>query len=131
VEVVIEDGKLRRVTPPAEIPEGLTSVHLAELLKALAAFPLALDHAPAFTRRVWEHLRAIPWGRADTYRDVATALGQPGASRAVGQACGANPLLFIVPCHRVIAESGLGGFALGLPWKARLLELESEPLATL
>jgi O-6-methylguanine DNA methyltransferase len=61
-----------------------------------------------------------------TYRELASAVGSPRASRAIGNACAQNRLLIVVPCHRVLAESGLGGFRLGLAWKRRLLELESE-----
>ena len=85
------------------------------------------DDAPPFHRKVWQRLRKIPWGSALTYAEMATAVGSPRAFRAVGQACAANPLPIIVPCHRILAQSGLGGFSGGLDWKRKLLELESEP----
>ncbi|MBA0052096.1 methylated-DNA--[protein]-cysteine S-methyltransferase [Streptomyces sp. AJS327] len=96
----------------------------------LTAFQLEL-HAPApeFTRRVWEALDALDYGETVSYRDLATRAGAtPGAVRAVGGAVGANPLLIVRPCHRVIGASGaLTGYAGGLDRKRRLLELEGVP----
>ena len=78
-----------------------------------------------FSARVWKHLRKIPRGRVRTYGAVAKALRSPSAARAVGQACGRNPLPLIVPCHRVVrADLALGGFTGGVELKRRLLELE-------
>lgn len=70
--------------------------------------PLAIDGS-AFQQRVWAALCAIPRGRALTYGEMAKQLGS--AARAVGQACGANRLPVVIPCHRVVAANGLGGFA--------------------
>ncbi|MFH1070059.1 MAG: methylated-DNA--[protein]-cysteine S-methyltransferase [Candidatus Glassbacteria bacterium] len=78
-----------------------------------------------FQRKVWLHLAQIPSGHTETYGQVAREVGRPAASRAVGQACGANPIPLIVPCHRVVAAGGgLGGFGLGLDLKRRMLKLE-------
>lgn len=75
-----------------------------------ASFDLALDlGGTPFQRRVWAAIRAIPPGSTRTYRDLARDLGS--APRAVGQACRANPCPIVVPCHRVVAVAGLGGFA--------------------
>jgi AraC family transcriptional regulator of adaptative response/methylated-DNA-[protein]-cysteine methyltransferase len=79
----------------------------------------------AFQRRVWEELRRIPLGETRTYSEVAAAIGAPGASRAVGSACGANPVPVVVPCHRVVpASGGVGNYGLGPERKRRLLERE-------
>ncbi|HEV2311147.1 MAG TPA: methylated-DNA--[protein]-cysteine S-methyltransferase [Acidimicrobiia bacterium] len=79
----------------------------------------------AFQRRVWEELRRIPVGEVRTYGEVAAAVGSPGASRAVGSACGANPVPVVVPCHRVVpAGGGIGNYGLGPDRKRRLLEAE-------
>ncbi len=68
---------------------------------------------------------AIPRGETRSYAWIAKKIGKPNATRAVGAACGANPVPIIVPCHRVIASDGsLGGFGGGLPLKRRLLKLE-------
>lgn len=79
-----------------------------------------------FQREVWLALTRIPAGAVESYGDVATALGRPGGARAVGGACGANPVPFVVPCHRVVGSSGkLTGFGLGVELKERLLQAES------
>lgn len=79
-----------------------------------------------FQLRVWESLRAIPYGETRTYGELAEALGNPGASRAVGLANGKNPVSIVVPCHRVIGASGsLTGYGGGLDRKKRLLAFES------
>jgi len=77
-----------------------------------------------FQRRVWERIAEIPYGETTTYGKLAADLGKQGAARAVGQACNANPLALIVPCHRVISSSGLGEFAGGSEVKSYLLHLE-------
>lgn len=78
-----------------------------------------------FERRVWDELRRIPCGRTRSYADIARALGDPLAVRAVGRANGANPIAILIPCHRVIASDGsLHGYGGGLDRKRRLLELE-------
>lgn len=78
-----------------------------------------------FQRKVWRALQRIPYGETRSYAWVAAAIGHPKALRAVGRACGANPLPLIIPCHRVVAANGaLGGFSGGLAWKRRLLALE-------
>ncbi len=90
------------------------------------AFTVALDmRGTSFQKGVWEALLAIPFGETRSYGQLAKALGNPRASRAVGAANGKNPLSIVVPCHRVIGASGkLTGFAGGLETKARLLRLE-------
>jgi len=91
-----------------------------------------IDLAPfgtEFQLRVWNALRAIPYGAVRNYADVARAIGQPGAARAVGQANGCNPLPIVIPCHRVIASDGtIGGYSGGLAIKHRLLALEGAEL---
>ena len=125
VEITLSAAGLKAVTLPTEAPEELDAAMLAALLDQLAAFPLDLEGTAPFTRLVWERMQRIPAGEALTYGELAAAVGNPRASRAVGQACATNPRLLIVPCHRVLAAEGLGGFALGLDWKRKLLELEA------
>jgi len=90
----------------------------------------ALDHpvhlkGTSFQLQVWARLREIPPGRAATYGEIAARLGRPRAARAVGQACGNNPVALFVPCHRVVAAGGkLGGFASGTYLKEALLRHE-------
>ncbi len=86
---------------------------------------LDLEAATVFQQKVWLTARSIPSGSVQSYGWIAQQIGQPGASRAVGQALGRNPLPLIIPCHRVITSSGrLGGFSGGLENKIRLLKLE-------
>ena len=81
----------------------------------------------AFQKRVWATVGRIPYGRTLTYGQVAAALGAPKACRAVGMAAGCNPILILVPCHRVIgADGSLTGYAGGLEMKRVLLALEAE-----
>lgn len=78
-----------------------------------------------FQRLVWQVLQSIPCGETRTYGQVAIEVGKPGGMRAVGGACGANPIPVIVPCHRVLAAGGkLGGFSGGTGWKPFLLARE-------
>ena len=92
-------------------------------------FDLPLDfRGTEFQRRVWHALLAIPFGETRSYRDIATQLGQPSATRAVGAANGRNPIPIVAPCHRVIGANGsLTGFGGGLENKAFLLDLEQVP----
>ncbi len=87
---------------------------------------LPLDvQATAFQWRVWQELRAIPYGSTRTYSEIAAALGQPTAARAVARACATNPVSVVVPCHRVVREDGnLGGYRWGLDRKKKLLAQE-------
>lgn len=89
-------------------------------------FDLPLDFGGTdFQRAVWAELCRIPHGATRSYADVATALGRPTATRAVGAANGRNPIPIIAPCHRVIGKNGtLTGFGGGLPLKEKLLALE-------
>src|SRR5713226_7335797 len=114
---------------------GVATFHLKAAKEAITAYlegkvrsfdlPLDLDGHPSFRVKVWEVLRTIPYGRARSYGWVARKVGKPRAARAVGAACGANPVPLLVPCHRVVAGDGsLGGFSGGLSNKKRLLKLE-------
>lgn len=95
-------------------------------LASASSLPLDMQGTP-FQRMVWQQLLAIPYGETRSYIAIARTLGKPNAARAVGTACGANPVALIVPCHRVTAsDGGLGGFAYGLKAKKRLLAWEAE-----
>lgn len=80
----------------------------------------------AFQIRVWNELLKIPHGSVTTYGEIAARIGKPGAARAVGMACNRNPLLIVVPCHRVVGQNGsLTGYVAGTDKKRMLLELEN------
>jgi AraC family transcriptional regulator, regulatory protein of adaptative response / methylated-DNA-[protein]-cysteine methyltransferase len=123
---------LRKEYPNAEISSGPGehSKWVREIVRHLAGSNPQLNLptdvvATAFQRRVWDALRAIPMGSTRTYSDVARAIGQPSAIRAVGHACATNPVSVVVPCHRVVRTDGsLGGYRWGLGRKKLLLEQE-------
>jgi methylated-DNA-[protein]-cysteine S-methyltransferase len=130
---IVEDGgwitrllwqaQNRGVRTPV-LDEGLRQLE-AYFAGRLARFdlPLAPDVSP-FQMRVCEAMRAIPLGQTRTYGDIAKELGVP--AQPVGQACGANPIPVIIPCHRVVGAHGLGGFSGmgGVEMKVKLLQLE-------
>lgn len=87
--------------------------------------PVDLSTGTPFQQRVWRKLIEIPYGEVRTYKWVAKEIGLPKGVRAVGQACGSNPVPIIVPCHRVIrADGSLGGYSSGVALKKELLKLE-------
>jgi O-6-methylguanine DNA methyltransferase len=91
--------------------------------------PLDLSNGTTFQRKVWNALRKISCGQTKSYGEIARAIGRPGAVRAVGGACGANPIPVLVPCHRVLAANKkLGGFSGGLNRKRELLAREGVSL---
>ncbi|RZB17014.1 methylated-DNA--[protein]-cysteine S-methyltransferase [Streptomyces sp. F001] len=139
--LVAEDGVLcglymtdQRHRPPEETFGEPDDTPFAEAEKQLQAYfagelkeftlELRLNGTP-FQRTVWQQLRQIPHGETRTYGELADALGNPKASRAVGLANGRNPIGIIVPCHRVVgADGSLTGYGGGLPRKQRLLDFE-------
>ena len=85
--------------------------------------PMELDGTP-FQKEVWAELSRIPYGETISYGELARRVGRPSAPRAVGQANGRNPIPIIVPCHRVLASNGIGGYGGGLAVKRALLAVE-------
>ncbi len=128
------EAELRARFPRAELVEGGQAFRaLFEQVTAAVEKPgsgqdIPLDvQGTAFQQRVWEELRRIPPGETRSYGELAAALGNPKASRAVGGANGANNIAVLIPCHRVIAADGsLGGYAYGTQIKAELLRRERE-----
>lgn len=117
------------VEPPPEIEVVIDRIRhlLAGGRDDLADIVLDLEGQSAFHLRVYAIARAIPPGDTSTYGEVARAMGEPGAARAVGKALGENPWPIVVPCHRVLGSSGsMGGFSAsgGSTTKARLLTIE-------
>lgn len=87
--------------------------------------PLFLEEGTEFQKKVWNFLKKIPYGEAFSYKQVAEKLGDSKKARAVGQACGKNPIPIFIPCHRVLrSDKTLGGFSLGKDLKRKLLDLE-------
>lgn len=126
------EADLSKEFPAAEIhqdekPLRSAVTAIVEHLKSKSPrIDLPLDiQATAFQRQVWEQLRAIPYGQTHSYSEVAKAMGQEKAVRAVARACATNPVALVIPCHRVIREDkSLGGYRWGLERKKRLLETE-------
>ena len=83
-----------------------------------------LYNGTEFQRRVWSKLSQVPYGKLVTYGQLATAIGEPTAARAVANAVGQNPYLILLPCHRVVGADNLGGFTPGIQVKKQLLGLE-------
>jgi AraC family transcriptional regulator of adaptative response/methylated-DNA-[protein]-cysteine methyltransferase len=127
-------GGLRAEYPAAEIcpEEGGLREWVDALLEYMGGQRPNLDlpidvQATAFQWRVWEALRAIPYGTTRSYGQVAADLGQPNATRAVARACATNRVALVIPCHRVIAAGGgLGGYRWGVNRKRALLENERD-----
>src|SRR4051812_3784879 len=117
----------------AAVPQGdaaalsVAAIQLEQYLTGeRTEFELAVElEGTPFERRVWDEVRAIPYGETATYAEIARRIGRPDACRAVGRANGRNPVALIVPCHRVIGSDGsLTGYAGGIEMKRALLDLE-------
>jgi AraC family transcriptional regulator of adaptative response/methylated-DNA-[protein]-cysteine methyltransferase len=125
---------LRREFPAAHIARdtgpqsGWVQTILAHLAGTEPHLDLPLDiRATAFQQRVWNALRKIPYGSTRSYRAVARAIGNPGATRAVARACATNPVALVIPCHRVVREDGQpGGYRWGMERKEALLKREKD-----
>lgn len=145
VRIVEEDGFIVSVHTMQEIESMSADIVYQETEVLLSAkkqleeyfagirkdfdLPLKAKGTP-FQLLVWEQLKRIPYGETRSYGEIAKAIGNPKASRAVGGANNKNPIGIIVPCHRVIGTNGkLIGYAGGLGMKAKLLNLEKETLA--
>ncbi len=96
------------------------TVHIDEA--TLANHPVATD----FRFQVWQKIRKVGYGDTITYGELAQMCGGKNKARAVGSACGANPVPVLIPCHRIVAANGIGGFSGRLEYKQFLLELESQ-----
>jgi len=111
---------------PAPLSD-LAAVQLGEYFaghRKIFDLPLGPMGTP-FQMAVWKALQDIPYGETRSYRDIAAAIGNPAACRAVGMACNKNPIWILIPCHRVVGSSrSLTGYAGGLDMKRTLLELE-------
>jgi methylated-DNA-[protein]-cysteine S-methyltransferase len=140
ITVRYTEGGVDRVFLPGEhapsaVRDRVRPAFLDDLARELTAYfggepvnfalPLSLGALTPFQIQVLEQCRLIPHGEVRTYGWLAARVGRPGAARAVGQAMARNPLPLLIPCHRVVAASGLGGFGGGLALKARLLALEA------
>jgi methylated-DNA-[protein]-cysteine S-methyltransferase len=120
----------RAARPPPDVQraiEDITALLGGEAIDLLGV-TLDMERVPAFERRVYAAARRIPAGSTLSYGEIAARLGAPGSARAVGRALGRNPFAIVVPCHRVVAAGGIGGFSAdgGTRTKRRLLEIEGK-----
>lgn len=133
VAVEFEGNVVRSLAMTSEKPAGRPRG--SEIIRRLEAYfkegradfsgySFDLDDVTPFQRSVLEAIFRIPAGETMTYGEVAAAAGKPGAARAVGNVMAMNPVPLILPCHRVVASDGLGGFTGGLEVKRKLLRLE-------
>jgi len=125
-----ERSSIKRIFFSGAAPElpGRLAEMIAHYLEQGGPCPQAdldLSRCTQFQNRIYELVRSIPRGSSMTYGEVAQKAGRPGAARAVGRAMAANPFAILVPCHRVVARNGLGGYAYGREIKEKLLRLES------
>jgi len=124
--------EIRERFPDAQLVDAKANDVVAKVVALIDApstrFDAPLDlRGTDFQRKVWKALREIPAGSTATYAAIAQRIGRPTASRAVAQACGANPVAVAVPCHRVIrADGGLSGYRWGVERKRTLLDREAK-----
>jgi methylated-DNA-[protein]-cysteine S-methyltransferase len=124
VSLLSDDSVPPHLMPLVQAVRRELSAYFAGVPTDFAALILDPRGTP-FQLRVWQELRRIPWGQTISYGELARRLGNPKASRAVGQANAVNPIPLIIPCHRVIAGDGsLGGYSSGLDRKLWLLRHE-------
>jgi len=124
---VVPKPRLPRAERDMALERRLRNDFLAYFSGRKVSFDYRLDVAgfTPFRKAVWAAMKKIPYGQTRSYRWVAEKVGRPRAFRAVGNACAKNPMVIIVPCHRVVGSDGrLGGFSAGLDLKRALLELE-------
>ncbi len=139
LDATLSEGALPRLDFGGVAPEGPVPRAVAPLFRQLkrelaeyfagrrTSFDLPLEPAPEgtdFQKNVWAALLEIPYGQVIGYADAAAWAGRPKAARAAGAACGANRIPILIPCHRVVAKGGLGGYGGGLKAKRALLKLE-------
>ena len=136
--VIVSDGRavteIRRGSAPYNFPDSITNEACRQLREYLGRrrtnfdFPVSFSSCAAstpFRLRVWETLREIPFGKTVTYGELAEIVGCENGARAVGGAVGANPILIVIPCHRVVARDDIGGFSAGEDLKKLLLRHEN------
>lgn len=128
ITLTLEDGKVVALDLPhlkTALRKSFTVEKFQTLEDLVRKFPnIGKLNGTKFQQAVWNEIKKIPRGKTRTYGEIAAAIGRPKAVRAVGTACGANPLPVFIPCHRVVAKHGLGGFGSGIPWKVFLLKME-------
>ena len=124
LKVAENSDKISKVTGYlAEVVKQLDEYFVGKRIKfELNIYPKGTE----FQKKVWAELLKIPYGETKSYQEIAKTIGNPNAQRAVGSTCNKNPILLIIPCHRVVSKSGkLTGFAYGIDRKEQLIKLEA------
>lgn len=133
LEIHADQRKLRAITLSQTVGEEMANPITQKVAQQLREYfekkrtdfeVFFMAPGTPFQFAVWAKMNEIPYGKVATYGQLAAAIGQPNAVRAVANAVGQNPLLILQPCHRVVAADGLGGFSAGLEVKRTLLRLE-------
>jgi methylated-DNA-[protein]-cysteine S-methyltransferase len=131
MEVVVDDDAIISARLSDQRVGGSRIPWLADIMQRYNDGDIAalnqvsvVQQGPDFRKRAWEAMRTIPAGEVLTYGDLASRAGNPGAARAAGTACALNAVMLFVPCHRIVASNGLGGYAYGLEIKQALLRHE-------
>jgi methylated-DNA-[protein]-cysteine S-methyltransferase len=132
VEIVLDQGRVQAIALTSARPTRPTRDPIVRELQGffqgdrgdLREIPVDLSWATPFERDVYAATRCIPFGKVATYGQIARAIGHPRAQRAVGNALGKCPIGIVIPCHRVIAADGLGGYRELVEWKKKLLRFE-------
>ena len=135
VELVCQGEQVQRLAfaatpsvPPTPVARKLTALlarYFAGERVDFSAVPVAGARGSVFQRRVWQAMRAIPYGEVRTYAELAAQIGHPRAVRAVGNAAAANPVVILIPCHRIVRSDGtIGNYSGGSVRKQQLLSLE-------
>ena len=124
-EITLEKREESGTTPLLERAKSELDEYFKGLRKDFD-LPLDLHNLTQFQQKVLISCRKIPYGQTVTYADIARDINSPKASRAVGNALHNNPIMIVIPCHRVLAKNNIGGFGSGIEIKNKLLILESE-----
>lgn len=134
LEIITREGFLTNINLVDLLGDDEPDELALEVLRQLRAYfagelksfdlPVKLN-GKGFCLRVWESMREIPYGKTVTYGALAAMAGSPNAYRSAGSCAGKNPIPIVVPCHRVVASGGIGGFGLGLDVKRKLLAIEN------
>ena len=125
------EGMVTRIYFSQDMPVDISelALEIVAYLERGAPCPKAkldMSECTDFQKQIYALVLTIPRGETRTYGEIAACVGKPGAARAVGRAMATNPFVILVPCHRVVAKGGLGGYLWGTEMKEKLLRLERE-----
>ena len=128
------EGMVTRIYFSQEMPVGISelALEIVAYLDSGSSCPKAkldMSECTDFQKQIYAQVQTIPRGETMTYGQVAERAARPGAARAVGRAMATNPFAILVPCHRVVAKKGLGGYLWGTEMKEKLLRLERDSSA--